>query len=52
MMDELKRNALTSVDAGAEFYKSIADAIWEQPELSLKECLGGIILCKAAGAGL
>ena len=46
MMDELKRNALASVDAGAEFYKSIADAIWEQPELSLKEYASAALYCE------
>ena len=35
--NELKKKAAASVDADAQFYKELADSIWENPELSLKE---------------
>ena len=36
-MNSFKKAAIESVDSMAELYKSIADEIWENPELSLKE---------------
>ena len=36
-MENLKKAAIGSVDSMAELYENLADAIWDSPELSLKE---------------
>ena len=36
-MTDMKKAAIESVDSMAELCISIADEIWENPELSLKE---------------
>lgn len=46
-MNELKKAAIGSVDSMAEFYKNIADKIWENPELSLKEYKSAALYCDA-----
>lgn len=46
MTDEMKKDALKSVDENAEFYKAIADAIWDNPELSLKEFKSAALYCE------
>ena len=46
-MDELKKNALASVDANAEIYNGISDSIWDDPELSLKEHHAAALYCDA-----
>ena len=46
-MDEMKKNALASVDANAEIYNSISDSIWDDPELSLKEHHAAALYCDA-----
>ena len=45
-----KKAALDTVDAGAEQYIHLADQIWEQPELSLKEFAAAALYCKALRA--
>lgn len=42
-----KKAAIESVDSMAQLYKNIADEIWENPELSLKEYKATEIYCKA-----
>ena len=46
-MTDYKRAAIESVDSMAKLYKSIADKIWENPELSLKEYKATEIYCNA-----
>lgn len=46
-MNYLKKAAVESLDSSAEFYKNIADIIWENPELSLKEFKSAALYCKA-----
>ena len=41
-----KQAALASVDANAAFYEDIADQIWENPELSLKEFKSAALYCR------
>ena len=36
-MNEIKKTALHTIDAHADIYTAISDAIWDEPELSLKE---------------
>ena len=36
-MNEIKKAALHAIDAHADIYTAISDAIWDEPELSLKE---------------
>lgn len=45
-MNKLKKAAIGSVDSMAEFYKDVADKIWEEPELSLKEHKSAALYCK------
>ena len=45
-MDNMKKAAIESVDSMAELYKSIADEIWENPELSLKEHKAAQLYCR------
>lgn len=45
-MDSIKKAAIESVDSMAELYKSIADEIWENPELSLKEHKAAALYCR------
>lgn len=46
-MNEMKKRALASVDAGAETYIKLSDAIWDKPELSLKEFEATRLYCAA-----
>lgn len=46
-MNSFKKAAIESVDSMAQLYKSIANEIWENPELSLKEYKATEIYCKA-----
>jgi len=46
-MTGYKKAAIESVDSMAELYKKIADEIWENPELSLKEYKATELYCKA-----
>ena len=45
-MNSLKKAAIESVDSMAELYKDIADEIWYNPELSLKEYKAAELYCK------
>ena len=36
-MNKIKKAALHTIDAHADIYTAISDAIWDEPELSLKE---------------
>lgn len=45
-MNSNKKAAIESVDSMAEFYKEIADEIWENPELSLKEYKAAELYCR------
>lgn len=46
-MNNQKKTAIEYVDSMAELYKEIADKIWDNPELSLKEYKATEIYCKA-----
>ncbi len=46
-MNNFKKAAIESVDSMAQLYKNVADEIWENPELSLKEYRAAEIYCKA-----
>ncbi|MCF0137229.1 MAG: amidohydrolase, partial [Oscillospiraceae bacterium] len=46
-MTDMKKAAIESVDSMAELCISIADEIWENPELSLKEYKAAELYCKA-----
>ena len=46
-MSEYKKIAIESIDSMAELFKSIADEVWENPELSLKEYKAAALYCKA-----
>lgn len=45
-MNSNKNAAIESVDSMAEFYKEIADEIWDNPELSLKEYKATELYCR------
>lgn len=45
-MNSFKKAAIESVDSMAELYKDIADEIWDNPELSLKEYKATELYCK------
>ena len=45
-MNSFKKAAIESVDSMAELYKEIADKIWDNPELSLKEYKAAELYCK------
>ena len=45
-MNSLKKAAIESVDSMAELYKDIANEIWDNPELSLKEYKATELYCK------
>lgn len=45
-MNSLKKAAIESVDSMAELYKEIANEIWDNPELSLKEYKAAELYCK------
>ncbi len=45
-MNELKRAALAAVDENAALYEKIAEQIWENPELSLKEYKAAELYCE------
>ena len=45
-MNSFKKAAIESVDSMAELYKDIANEIWDNPELSLKEYNAAGIYCK------
>ena len=49
-MNEQKKKALASVDENAALYESIADEIWENPELSLKEHKAAALYCETLRA--
>ena len=36
-MDQMKKAAIESIGSMAEFYENLADRVWDDPELSLKE---------------
>ena len=44
--NEHKQKALNTVDAQAAFYAGLADRIWENPELSLKEFDAAALYCQ------
>lgn len=46
MNEELKKAAVESVDSMAGIYTSIADAVWDNPELSLKEFKAAALYCE------
>lgn len=46
-MDKLKKAAVDYIDSSADLYKKIADSIWENPELSLKEYKSAALYCDA-----
>ena len=46
MKEELKKAAVGSVDSMAGIYTDIADAIWDDPELSLKEFKAAALYCE------
>lgn len=46
-MNELKKKALEYVDSNAKIFNDISDAIWEHPELSLKEHFAAATYCDA-----
>ena len=46
MQEKMKNAALASIDEGAQFYKDLADTIWENPELSLKETHSAAVYCE------
>jgi len=43
--NEMKQAALAGIDARAALYEGIADQIWENPELSLKEFKSAALYC-------
>ena len=45
-MNNIKKAAIESVDSMADFYKSITNEIWNNPELSLKEYKATELYCK------
>ena len=45
-MNEKKASALSFIDETAAVYKKIADKIWENPELSLKEFKSAALYCE------
>ena len=45
-MNELKRAVLAAVDENAALYEKIAEQIWENPELSLKEYKAAELYCE------
>ncbi|MBR0208389.1 MAG: amidohydrolase [Oscillospiraceae bacterium] len=49
-MNEQKKRALASVDEKAALYEKIAEQIWENPELSLKEYRATALYCEALRA--
>ena len=49
-MNEQKKKAVASIDEDAALYESIADKIWENPELSLKEHKAAALYCEALRA--
>ena len=49
-MNEQKKKAVASIDEDAALYESIADRIWENPELSLKEHKAAALYCEALRA--
>ena len=46
-MDESKKTALQAVDEQAGLFTALADKIWDDPELSLKEFMATEIYCDA-----
>ena len=44
--EQLKKAAVASVEEGAALYHSLADQIWEKPELSLKEFSAASLYCQ------
>ena len=46
MAELLKKNAMESIDSMADFYEALADEIWENPELSLKEVHAARLYCE------
>ena len=50
VMNEQKKRALASVDEKAALYEKIAEQIWENPELSLKEYRATALYCEALRA--
>ena len=45
-MNEMKKAALAAIEENAALYESIADQIWENPELSLKEYKAAVLYCE------
>lgn len=45
-MTEEKRFALSSIDENRAYFKEIADEIWDNPELSLKEFKAAALYCR------
>ena len=44
--EQNKKTAIESIETMADFYKEMANAIWEQPELSLKEVHAAALYCE------
>ena len=42
-----KQNAQKYIDSKADYFRSVADSIWEKPELSLKEFSAAEVYCRA-----
>ncbi len=49
-MNERKMTALASIDKDAALYEELADRIWENPELSLKEHKAAALYCRTLRA--
>ena len=50
-MNEIKKAALHTIDAHANTFTAISDAIWDEPELSLKEFKAAALREKAKEKG-
>ena len=49
-MNERKKSALETIDKDAALYEELADRIWENPELSLKEYKAAALYCRTLRA--
>ena len=49
-MNERKKSALETIDKDAALYEELADRIWENPELSLKEYKAASLYCRTLRA--
>ena len=49
-MNDIKKTAISAIDASAKLFTDIADNIWDEPELSLKEYKATELYCQALAA--